>query len=451
LPGPVFRQEGKILVTTNLKYLNKTDNHEKQEIPGQCDRFYPFIYCILPDFQKLGPAENLDIRRLISMGVLESLYTKESAGSTFPHYIGSIALHSKNLYLAILVIVSLVILSLPFIKVDLYIKASGIIRPGTEKTPVHCLVSGVVSTVNFSEGDRLDQGDVLVMLKRNRKEYELEQLQALNDQITSEIRDLEYLLNGCHEQMSSVRYKMEYMAFSKQSARLKEKLIKASREKNRNESLFREQLISEKEFDDMSFTEDQHRQELNNFIFMKRNQWQNELAELQFRQKQYKGQINCLNEDLKHWQIRSPIPGTIEYLSPIHPGSNIQVGQQLAVISPDTAIIGEIYIPPSDIGLIHLGQPVQLIIDAFDYREWGTIQAAITEISDDFLVINNQPVFRIRCKLDRITLQLKNGYTGSLKKGMTFQALCLVNRKSVWQLLTGKMNKWLNPALASSH
>ena len=184
---------------------------------------------------------------------------------------------------------------------------------------------------------------------------------------------------------------------------------------------------------------------------MKNNQWQNELAELQFRQKQYEGQINCLLEDLKHCEIRTPVSGIIEYLSPIHPGSNIQQGQQLAVISPDTDIIGELYVTTSDIGLIYLNQPVQLIIDAFDYREWGTISAAITEISDDFIIINNQPVFRIRCKLDRVSLELKNGYTGSLKKGMTFRALCLVNRKSIWQLMTGKMNDWLNPALSKSN
>ncbi|MBL7111292.1 MAG: HlyD family efflux transporter periplasmic adaptor subunit [Bacteroidales bacterium] len=381
----------------------------------------------------------------------EPLYTKESVKSTFPHYIGSITLQSKNLYIMILVILLLILSSLPFIKINLYVRASGIIRPGTEKTPVHSLVSGIVANVNFSESDKLDKGEILVALDRNRKEYELEQLNSLSTQIISEVYDLENLLSGRHRQMQSVKYKLEYLAFSQQSASLMEKLTKATKEKNRNESLFREKLISEKEFDDLSFKEAQLSQELNQFIYMKNNQWQNELAELQFRQKQYEGQINCLLEDLKHCEIRTPVSGIIEYLSPIHPGSNIQQGQQLAVISPDTDIIGELYVTTSDIGLIYLNQPVQLIIDAFDYREWGTISAAITEISDDFIIINNQPVFRIRCKLDRVSLELKNGYTGSLKKGMTFRALCLVNRKSIWQLMTGKMNDWLNPALSKSN
>ena len=378
---------------------------------------------------------------------LESLYNKEKIAGTFPYYIGSITLHTRYLYILILVILSMILLSLPLIKINLYVKASGIIRPGKEKTPVYSPVSGTIAAVNFAESDRLDQGEVLVVLDRSRKEFELEEMKSLTRQILSEIRDLENLLSGGHKQMHSVKYKLEYTAFSQQSARLAEKLAKATREKNRNESLFRAKLISDKEFDDLLFNEEQQKRELRQFESMNRNQWQNELAELQFMQKQYQGQLNCLLEDLSHCNIRTPVSGTIEYLSPMHPGSNIQVGDQLAIISPDTMIIGEMYVKPADIGMIHLGQPVRLIIDAFDYRNWGTIQSTITEISDDFLVINNEPVFRIRCPLDKVSLIGNNGYSGSLKKGMTFRALCQVNRKSLWQILTGKMNSWLNPAL----
>jgi len=383
------------------------------------------------------------------MEQMESLYTKERVTSTFPYYIASITLHSKKLYVVMLVIFLLGIFSLPLIKVDLYVKAAGIIRHGTEKTPVHSLVSGIVERVNFSESDRIEKGEILLLLDRKRKEYELEQFYSLAGQITSEINDLNNLISGNSKQMQSVRFELEYETLSRQKARLTEKLTKASRERKRNESLFRENLISEKEYDDLLFNEEQYRQELYQFIFTKRNQWQIELADLQFKKKQYEGQINCLTEDLRNCEICTPVSGIIEYLSPVHPGSNIQVGQQLAVVSPDTGIIGEIYVKPSDIGLIRMGQSVRLIIDAFDYREWGTIRAEISEISDDFMVINNQPAFRIRCRLDRTGLTLKNGYTGLLKKGMTFRALCQVNRKSLWQLLTGKMNTWLNPALGT--
>ena len=209
---------------------------------------------------------------------MESLHTSESVKSTFPHYIGSISLHSKKLYIMILIIVFLLLFSLPFIKVNLYVKSSGIIRPGTEKTPVHSLISGKVAGVNFSESDRLKEGEIMVSLDRNSKELELEQLKSLSGQIMAEIHDLENLLSDNQGQMYSVKFRLEYLAFTQQSARLSEKLAKAAREKNRNESLFIEKLISEKEFDDLAFNVDQHKQELNHFIYMKQNQWQNELA-----------------------------------------------------------------------------------------------------------------------------------------------------------------------------
>jgi HlyD family secretion protein len=48
----------------------------------------------------------------------------------------------------------------------------------------------------------------------------------------------------------------------------------------------------------------------------------------------------------------APVSGRIDQLSGIYEESIIQAGQQLAIITPDTLLIGEIYITPDDIGLI---------------------------------------------------------------------------------------------------
>jgi HlyD family secretion protein len=120
----------------------------------------------------------------------------------------------------------------------------------------------------------------------------------------------------------------------------------------------------------------------------------------------------------------------------------------LATITPDTSIIGEVYVHPDDIGLLKKGQRVVFVIDAFDYREWGIIDGHIIDIPDDFILIENQPVFKIKCMPHRDFLSLKNGIKGQLKKGMTFQARFIVAKRSVAHLLTGRLDRLINPALS---
>lgn len=47
--------------------------------------------------------------------------------------------------------------------------------------------------------------------------------------------------------------------------------------------------------------------------------------------------------------------------------------------------------------------------------------------------------------MERDYLQLKDGRTGRLKKGMTVSAHFMVTRRSLFDLLHQKMDSWVNP------
>jgi HlyD family secretion protein len=84
-------------------------------------------------------------------------------------------------------------------------------------------------------------------------------------------------------------------------------------------------------------------------------------------------------------------------------------------------------------------------LDAFNYNQWGLASGKVNEISKDIININEQPVFRVRCSLDTRFLQLKNGYRGNLKKGMTLTGRFYLTDRSLWQLLFDKIDDWMNP------
>lgn len=89
--------------------------------------------------------------------------------------------------------------------------------------------------------------------------------------------------------------------------------------------------------------------------------------------------------------------------------------------------------------------PARFQIDAFNYNEWGIITGEIIEISNDIIVTDGQPLFKIRCSLDKKSLRLKNGYVGKVKKGMTLSARFSITERSLFQLLYDNVDDWLNP------
>ena len=98
-----------------------------------------------------------------------------------------------------------------------------------------------------------------------------------------------------------------------------------------------------------------------------------------------------------------------------------------------------------DIGLIKQNQTVKYQIDAFDYKYFGILTGKVIAIDNDFTVIDNKPIFKVRCTFDTTQLGLKNGFTGKMKKGLTFQARFYITERTLWRLLWDKIEDWLNP------
>jgi len=113
------------------------------------------------------------------------------------------------------------------------------------------------------------------------------------------------------------------------------------------------------------------------------------------------------------------------------------------VISPDADLVAEVLVPPQDVGLVRVGGPVVLRIDAFNPHEWGVLTGEVTTISGDILETPSGPIFRIRTSLNRTFLTLSSGHRGNLRKGMTFEARFLVARRTLFQLLRDKVDDWV--------
>jgi HlyD family secretion protein len=355
--------------------------------------------------------------------------------------------HSKpfrRIYFSVVIMVLAGLCLLPIIKVDVTTQSRGIIRTQTEPVLIQPVVSSLVTTMFVREGMKVQKGDTLIVLKTDNLQ---EQILQKEKQITDNhlfVNDLTQLING-KSGFNTSKYKLEWLQHKAKVDELNVNLKLKKKEFDLTSYLFGEKVVAEMDY---LKQKNQYEAALSQLQFYKqqaKNSWQAELTRLEMEEKELESIIVRLEKEKLNYVLIAPVTGTVTQLAGIQGGSFVNPGNNLAQISPDEQLLAECYVSPADIGLIKIGQPVRLQLDAFNYNQWGLIEGAVTDISADIMSLNNKPVFKVRCNLLQSHLQLKSGHKGHLKKGMTFTGRFYLTQRTLFQLLFDKMDNWINP------
>jgi multidrug resistance efflux pump len=381
----------------------------------------------------------------------KSIFPSESIEFTIEYHLWKNTVKSIAVYMVIVVSAIAFVALLPFIFVEITVQADGLIRPVSEKTEIKPQTGGEVTSVFIREGQEVNVGDTLLILKGENIESKIELVKFQLSQTTGLIADLEILTaKGDAEKLKTPAYKQTLAAYRQKIAEIENRKQKAKKELDRNRGLFERKAISEKEFDDFRYNFELIQNELKSFKENTLSNWQTELVLKRNEKEQYTAQLAQYRHNKSIQTITAPVNGTIEQFSGIYTGTSLQAGQTIAVISPQTELIAEVNVLPKDIGYLSLASQANIQVHAYNYYDWGMLHGKVIDISNDYLLSNSQYFFRVRCKLSKDYLQLKNGTKGELKKGMTIRSRFIVNRRSLWQLLFDNVNNWMNPAQPDS-
>jgi HlyD family secretion protein len=247
-------------------------------------------------------------------------------------------------------------------------------------------------------------------------------------------------------QLTTARYKAEFANLRSQRAIQFQKYSKKKTEHERNELLYNQAIIPETEFENSQFLLASEKDNLTQIMLYQKSVWQSDLSIRKNQAVNMLADLEQCAEGMNNRVVLVPASGEIIQSSDVQTGSIIGQGQKIAEISPDGELVATCFVKPSDIGLIHENQKVRIQVDAFNYNEWGIIDGRIIDISDDMIIENGTTAFfRIKCKPDKTFLSLKNGHKASIKKGMSINARIIVIRRSLFNLLFDKADKWFNP------
>ncbi|WP_235972715.1 HlyD family secretion protein [Pedobacter ghigonis] len=360
-------------------------------------------------------------------------------------------LSTQVIYVVTMLAVIVAFAVLPFIYTTVSVNGSGSLQSNIERTELLSPVAGKITLINLVDNKKIKKGQVLLNIDPTIP-------QTQNTILNTRLRELKDLLNDAlsllHEAklsnagqpaLQTGLYAASWQQYTEQLQNAINAREQAAKIYKRYEILYGKKVVTEAEYEQYKFN---YEQALSDFKLVAKKyitQWQTESNQYRKELKDLENQKIQVMEQEKMYHLTARVSGTVQNLSGLQLGSFIAANQKIGEISPDSALLAVCYIKPADIGLIKTRQTVRFQIDAFNYNQWGLLSGVVTDIADDIVLLNQIPYFKVKCKLNRDYLKLKNGYKGQVKKGMTFNAHFAIAERNLYQLLYDKVDDWLNP------
>lgn len=379
------------------------------------------------------------------------LYPADIIEDSIENGLSAISTRSQLIYITALAGLLAALAALPFIGVDVSVQSQGVVRTVAEKNEIRPLVAGVVAEVLVHNNQSVRVGQPLIRLRTDLPETKLRLNRSQQAGKLLNIHDIDRLVHADRATLLSVsglRSPLIRQQYEQLRFQLSEAIHTQQRRKQELEmaqQLYRDKVIARQELEDKEYNDKMAGAQMASQMERQLSEWQTVLMQSRLDLDELRAQEKQLLNERELHTIKAPVAGTVGQLAGRYPGSYVQPGEVLGIVSPDSNLVVECYVSPKDIGLLRPGMPTRMQIDAFNYNQWGMAEGTIGEVSNDIVVMNNQPVFRVKCRLKTNFLTLSTGYKGYLKKGMTLQARFIVTRRSLFDLIYDKTDDWLNP------
>lgn len=376
-----------------------------------------------------------------------------NVNNTILFYLAGFSPYTKVFYVSLILIVLFGLAILPFCYVNVITRTEGIIRPSQERTVVRSLINATIQSVHCKDGDTVKKDDTLILFRQLNYTAQKEYITQKMNNCTKLIDDLQLLTqpdiwkdSTISNRLQTAVYRSQYQYFYDQ---LREKDIlsqKLQKDILLYDPLLREKVIAPNEFTDMGFQLLQATTIFQLQISKQISQWQYELIEQQKLLVEYKTENSHLLSNVQPYIVKAPITGTVLMQEPLYAGTAVLPSAELLSISPAQDLIVECWIPPSNRVTIYHGQTITYSIPEIRNQMSTTLQGKVISIAEDYTLINNKPMFRVKCSLNQTSVQLQNGISYVLGRGLLLETRFVLARKSYWELLYQQLYDWFNPA-----
>ena len=249
-----------------------------------------------------------------------------------PNFYNNVSIsHEKNNYLYFFIVFGSIFFlgSLPFIHIDISIKSNGITRPVRERTEVKSIMTGIIDSIFFKEGDKVEKDIVLLKLKDPNTKSKIILNNFEINQCEQFIHDLSLLTNSLYMEtsntdiLSAPLYKQQMAKFTHQKQDLEASINKAKKELDINTPLAKDKIISPKEIYDIQINYQKIQSSYKAFIQEQLSTWQQDLVKYKLELSQYKQALNVVKTDASYYLVKAPTSGIVQGINTRYQGWKI--------------------------------------------------------------------------------------------------------------------------------
>ncbi len=365
--------------------------------------------------------------------ILDDVELKSSINSFF----GKTNIYSHTIYLIILGLLILASVAMAVFKIPVFVQSRGIIRPSAELKQILAPVQGVITKINGAENQSVNQGDTILQLDAEKEKIQKKLIVKNIEQLKMQIIDLVQLTDSVNKFPLPVSgmYQVEYSLYQEKLKEIDLRTKMELADYERYITLFTEKYLSKREFEVSVLKYKTLQNEKKQLIYNQQNRWINERNEYILQESAMLKSLSEIDYFIENSVIKAPVSGILQGIRNRFLGEFCATGTALFKLIPDTNLMAELQIPPRDIGFIHPGQKVRLLVDSYDYKYWGILDATCASVSNDIEITGNQALFRVICELNKPTFLEYLGNRVYPGKGMTLTAQFFVTERTIWQLL----------------
>lgn len=391
--------------------------------------------------------------------------------SLAPHTVESLhALHGRRrawIYWIALAGVVGGLASLPLVEVDVSVSAPAMVRPATERVALRLPLGGRISRVLVRDNQRVVAGQPLLELatpdldERLARHAALQRekqgtLALLNELSTADVSDA-VVLPGVPDAAvdnfpaaRALRQECVQLRAQIDASRIAE--AKARTELARAAALAEKGIATQRELDDARYALERVQADARLSIEQARTRWHARREEESTALANLVSEARRLEAERAQAVVRAPVAGAVQGMIGLSDGAFVSAGQEIGAVSPDDRLVVEALVSARDIGLVRVGQPVRMQVDAFPYTQWGLLDGRVLVLAADAssTASGAPPVFKVTIEPARSRLALANGAVGELGKGMTAAARFVTTRRTLLQILYQDASEWLDPQSETS-
>ena len=316
-------------------------------------------------------------------------------------------------------------------KTDQIIQTNGFLEPNDRLRSVKIPEKGIIKDLLIKEGQLVQKGQVLLKLDTDLLDINL--LTTSNAlEIKNQILDEKKLELNKTKEIFNIKIEK-----TKKSIEIEENIL------NKIESILKDGAISEMEYLEQKVKLIKLQSQLNEFDsdkIRKLSLLKQSIKDLNMQISDLQSKLSEIKKIRKITHIESPINGFIHDLKSFGEGYVANSTETILKIVPQDNLIAIVDINTSDIGFVKIGKEVDLSIDSFPAKDFGSMKGNISQISSSALEpndTNRNPHFKAKVVLESQKLETKKGIKLNLVPGMSLSASIKLRKATYLDLLLG--------------